>query len=400
MSGDTEATEFCESAALPKSTYLALATAALDPKPVSGWTHNFYRYPARFSPGFAAAAVAEFSRPGELVGDPYMGGGTAIVEAIAAGRSAIGNDLNALAAFVTRVKTTALTPAEITGIRSWAQVLVPTLNYRAAADKVAQFVDWEKARNLSLPRARFIKKLVASALASLATLPSMNAQAFVRCVVLRAGQWALDGRRRHTPLDDFRDKLLTLTEEMLEASMLLATQVRRSGGRAIVLNMDAAHLDQASVFHDEGRRLALVVTSPPYPGVHVLYHRWQVDGRRETPAPYWIAGCNDGQGASYYNFGDRRQGAADSYFQNSLLTLKAIRGIVKDGGHMIQLVAFNRPEEQLPRYLENLRVAGFAETRVRGRERIWREVPNRKWHATLLGQTHAAREVVLVHRAV
>ena len=29
----------------------------------------------------------------------------------------------------------------------------------------------------------------------------------------------------------------------------------------------------------------LVVTSPPYPGIHMLYHRWQVDGRKETDAP-------------------------------------------------------------------------------------------------------------------
>ena len=34
--------------------------------------------------------------------------------------------------------------------------------------------------------------------------------------------------------------------------------------------------------------IKLVLTSPPYPGVHVLYHRWQVQGRRETPAPFWI----------------------------------------------------------------------------------------------------------------
>ena len=33
----------------------ALAEAAADHKPVSGWTHNFYRYPARFSPQFVRA---------------------------------------------------------------------------------------------------------------------------------------------------------------------------------------------------------------------------------------------------------------------------------------------------------------------------------------------------------
>ena len=41
-----------------------------------------------------------------------------------------------------------------------------------------------------------------------------------------------------------------------------------------------------------------VLTSPPYPGVHVLYHRWQVDGRKEAPGPFWIAGKLDGAGSS------------------------------------------------------------------------------------------------------
>ena len=42
----------------------------------------------------------------------------------------------------------------------------------------------------------------------------------------------------------------------------------------------------------------LVLTSPPYPGVYVNYHRWKLRGRREIPAPYWIAGREDGNGMS------------------------------------------------------------------------------------------------------
>src|SRR5437764_15353798 len=92
-----------------QAAFSILADAALDRQPVSGWTHNFYRYPARFSPRFAAAAIQCFSKPSELILDPYMGGGTAVVESIAAGRRVVGNDLNSLAAFITKVKTTMLT---------------------------------------------------------------------------------------------------------------------------------------------------------------------------------------------------------------------------------------------------------------------------------------------------
>src|SRR6185437_1913674 len=110
---------------LGEAAFTAVAEAALDRQPVSGSTHNFYRYPARFSPRFAAAVIEHFSRPGDLIADPYMGGGTAIVEALVAGRRVVGNDLNSLATFITKVKITPLTPAEVASIREWVLRNVP-----------------------------------------------------------------------------------------------------------------------------------------------------------------------------------------------------------------------------------------------------------------------------------
>ena len=43
-------------------------------EPVSGFTHNYYPYPARFSPYFARAAIEALSRTGDGVVDPFIGG--------------------------------------------------------------------------------------------------------------------------------------------------------------------------------------------------------------------------------------------------------------------------------------------------------------------------------------
>jgi hypothetical protein len=390
-----------------ESAFAALAEAARDRQPVSGWTHNFYRYPARFSPVFAAAAIKHFSRPGELVCDPYMGGGTAVVEAVAAGRRVVGNDLNSLATFITKVKITALSADEVRALRHWSEKQVPSFTYHRPIEELAPFIDEEKTKNLTLIRARFIKKAIAAALVTIAKLPTENSRDFAKCAVLRVAQWALDGRGRHTSLADFRSKLTLATAEMLLSISAFRTRIKKKNcGHATLVNRSAAELDHAAIFRDRMQRVSLVVTSPPYPGVHVLYHRWQVDGRRETPAPYWITGCNDGEGASFYNFGDRRQAAADTYFRTSLATLDSIRRILLPDAYMVQLVAFNRPEEQLDRYLDNMSATGFREVLppqcIPGllSGRIWREVPNRKWHAAAKGRTHSAREVVLVHRPI
>jgi hypothetical protein len=174
-----------------------------------------------------------------------------------------------------------------------------------------------------------------------------------------------------------------------------------AGGAPVLVHGSAEHASDFEPFKS-GSRADIVVTSPPYPGIHVLYHRWQVDGRRETPAPYWIANCLDGQGDAFYNFGSRKQASHDDYFESSLRTLKGVRKAMRTGAVMVQLIAFSDARRQLPRYLFNMTAAGFQELRLSGTRlrRIWREVPRRTWHADLQGSTGGAREVVLLHEAV
>jgi DNA modification methylase len=77
---------------LPEEAQRKLILGARDVDHVRGLTHDFYKYPARFSPNFARAASETFTKPGDLVLDPHVGGGTTIVEALAVGREAVGVD--------------------------------------------------------------------------------------------------------------------------------------------------------------------------------------------------------------------------------------------------------------------------------------------------------------------
>ena len=371
--------------------------AALDQTPISGLTHKFYRYPARFSPQFAAAAIEAFSQPGDLVLDPYMGGGTTVVEALIRNRQAVGCDLNSLAVFVTRAKTTVLSDGDTQALREWADNTVPTLSYWLTPDDLDEFICERRTKNLTLPEARPIKKVLALALRSLSAL-SDQAAPIARCALLNTGQWALNGRSHQPNLTEFRKRLQSTVHEMLGGIVALRGAVQHNCSTPVLINDSAAMLDEHKPFTD-GVRAGLVVTSPPYPGIHMLYHRWQIDGRRESPAPYWLAQCQDGHGASFYTFAYRSEEAADKYFAESLRTLIAIRRVVKTGALFVQLIAFANPKRHLPRYLANMEDAGFAEVRG-GKQRLWRNVPGRKWHATLKGTLPSAREVVLIHEAV
>ena len=375
---------------------------------IRGLTHGFYRYPARFSPRFPAAAINCFTKHGDIVLDPYMGGGTTVVEALAAGRRAIGNDLNELAVFVARVKTTSLSSDETEALRAWAADIAQKVNYRYAISAPVIPADAKQTRNLGLYRSRYVKKGISVALATISDLPTDACRNFARCAILHVAQLALDGRRTHTSLSEFRSKLKSRTEEMLREIHSFtdaSTSQSRREDRCYIYEGNAQDLPLQPVFTTHGEKADVVITSPPYPGVHVLYHRWQVDGRKETPAPYWIAACREGEGAAYYNFGGRKQSGLRRYFATATATFRAVRQVMKDGAYVVQLVAFSDPATQLSRYLAAMEQAGLEEVYLSGRSadpsdlRIWRDVPNRKWHAVCRGVGRAAREVVLIHRA-
>jgi len=74
-------------------------------------THNYHRYPAKFIPQLTARLIKENSRIGDLVCDPFMGSGTALVEAIVNGRRAYGTDINPVAVLISKAKTTPIEPA-------------------------------------------------------------------------------------------------------------------------------------------------------------------------------------------------------------------------------------------------------------------------------------------------
>lgn len=375
---------------------LALRTGATYDGQVNGATHQFYRYPARFSPQFARAAIHAFSKPGELVLDPFMGGGTAIVESLLAGRRCIGNDLNSLAVFLARVKTTPLTALEALSVEAWARTHVPKLSYTQAHDSPIASGNEGQLRNLSIPRARPIKKIISLALSSLDALGTNTARDFCRCAILNAGQWALNGRRIPVTAGEFRTYLSAKTLEMLSALSAYAAALPPDHLPARLIHGPAAEV-RNTLRLGSSEWADIVVTSPPYPGIHLLYHRWQVDGRKESPAPYWIAGCRDGKGAAYYNIADRRDQSSIAYFEGIQAAFSDLRPALKAGAFVVQLLAFARPRSHLPRYLSAMIEAGYEE--VRDGKRIWRRVPRRKWHASTMGATTSSREVVLVHRA-
>jgi hypothetical protein len=396
---------------LESSALQSLINAIHCKKPVAGFTHDFYRYPARFSPQFANAVIQSFSQPGDVVMDPFMGGATTLVEARALNRIGIGLDVNELSCFLARVKTTLLTADDARAIRAWIGQTIPALNLRVTAKRPHRWIADGYQRNINTRQTWPIRKALELALARVHSLRSNNQQNFVRAVLLKTGQWALDCRSDVPSVALFRRKLEHFLEEMIEASAGYAEILNSCDGGSryasapmptIILHRSAATIHEEPAVSEYGPP-RLILTSPPYPGVHVLYHRWQILGRRETPAPFWISNTLDGSGSSYYAFGDRKQPNLESYFSTALAAFSSLARIAVRDTIIVQMVAFSEASWQLPKYLDTLSRAGFEESNIADISntsdgRLWRNVPNRKWYADQRASIGAAKEVVLFHR--
>lgn len=375
-----------------------------DANPVSGITHNFYRYPARFSPAFARAFIAACTSRGDLVIDPFVGGGTTLVEAMMLGRRAIGTDVNSLAVFISTVKTTPLPEPLLVELETWIARLPAKLNVRRTA---ARFTTWAAQgyyRNIGCARTWRLRKLLELALTEVEFLPDPRAAAFARCAILRTGQWALDGRKAIPSAASFRQMLRNNFEDMLGGVRILpSVKSCDHPGTLTILQAPAADLHGQRLIVSSGPP-QLILTSPPYPGLHVLYHRWQILGRREASAPYWIAGKLDGSTSLYYTLGDRREIELKRYFQQLEACFRSIALVAGPQTTIVQMVAFSEPVWQLPRYLGVMERCGLREVRLPEHHgiaedgRLWRQVPNRKWHAKQQAKAPGACEVVLIHK--
>src|SRR4051795_10470984 len=81
------------------------------------WGHSYHpmcSYIASFPAALTHAFIARYSRPGDVVVDPFSGRGTTPLQACAEGRIGAGNDLNPLAHLLTAAKVDPATRAETT----------------------------------------------------------------------------------------------------------------------------------------------------------------------------------------------------------------------------------------------------------------------------------------------
>ncbi len=374
-----------------------LASAAESRGYASDLTHPLYRYPGRMSPHLARALILGLTEPGDIILDPFSGGGTTAVEALSNGRRAVCCDLNTLACFVTRAKAWPVRKQSLPIYQRWA----------ASAQSGLQNSTYPSQPLVTSDGSGYAPRTHALLLhlrdeALGVKDPSIRRLALL--TVLRVGQLCFDCRRTPPSPKVFRDLFQSVAQTVLERMDLYTSACgghRWPGGlrRSLrVLRADAKDLPER-LRAVRVKPVSLILTSPPYPGVHVLYHRWQVYGRRETALPYHLLYLNDGFFESHYTFGSRKQ-PDKLYFDSFEPVFTSLRRLTTPSTLVAQVVGFADPQLHLPRFRDVMACAGFEEVidPESPDSAIARIVPHRRWYAELSTGQGSGNEFLLIHR--
>jgi hypothetical protein len=180
--------------------------------------------------------------------DPHVGGGTTLVEAIAAGREAVGVDISTLAEFVTSIKCTVFSEAELDMLERWARRVAASVDIHKPSISLSDYQKLGYYKHLDHPSRWRLRKAIEQSLASAIGLGAPRLEAFGRCVVLRTAQWALDGRSKPATVQDFRRILRDTAIDMVRGARDLRASVEANGRHPVTI----LHRSAAGVEDDAG----------------------------------------------------------------------------------------------------------------------------------------------------
>lgn len=297
-------------------------------------THGFHTYPAGLHPDAAACLVRAF--PGRSVLDPFCGGGTVLVEALLAGRRAVGRDVSSVAVLVARARTSRADEDTLTRVRSRARALAAEAG---------------RARDLPPPGLRELVE------------PWHDPPALVELEALRRGLTQAEAEEPRAVADllwaCFSAIVVKASHRVSDTSarreprarapgttaVLFHKKVRELGRRVAALrDAVAADVPDAEVALGDARELRLassvdlVLTSPPYPTV---YDYLPMQALREA----WL-GVRSPRGRE---IGSRRGFASNDphdaharWLDDTARWTRAAASALAPGGHLVVVIGDGR----------------------------------------------------------
>ena len=158
--------------------------------------HRFHSYCARFPSEIAETAIAEYSKKGDSIYDPFCGSGTTLTAGLVLGRRVIGSDIDVLAGMLSTVKCT---PASSDAYRRWRS------RFEKRLDRAFTEISTEWSRDLRPVPGETLK--VGELQLALPSFPELNYWFPPQLVALHAAIAA----EAHRSIDDHMEQVALLS---------------------------------------------------------------------------------------------------------------------------------------------------------------------------------------------
>lgn len=382
---------------------------SLNTKRINGKTHTFYRYPAAFSPVFAETIIQNLSKPGDLILDPFVGGGTSAVEAFALQRKFYGIDVNPLSVLVSKVKTTILSNKKIVFIKKFNEKIINTkINFKSKRRKnhnnLSNYFNTKNFSNDEIRKINQIKSGLEQYHFGINKIKDIAVRNFLTCLLLRTTKNILDNVRPIGSFKKFKIDLVNNCNRMLsdmvdfEKELEINKSIYGSHNKVKILKSDILKLRKINSL--KKGKIKLILTSPPYPGINISYNRWQLHGRRDTKLPYWIMNTKAPVFTKLnYKRGEKRK--LNDYYQNMTKVFRNLRPYCSSSCLIVKLLSFRNKIKEFRMYREAMDKAGLEEIKIlkKGDGRLWRTVPKRRWQVRYSKKKlKSNKEVLLVYK--
>jgi len=243
--------------------------------------HSIHPYPARFIPQIPRRAILEYSRPGDLVLDPFAGSGTTLLEASLLDRPSIGVDNNAVAHLVSHAKTVQYVTGDVKALTDFLHDLPSARTF----DVIGADVDIPSYKEIDYwfdPEAKLDLGYLRERIRSLSEPAQTLAFATLSSIIVRVSYQDSDTRYAKIEKPYEPGKALKWYKQKLSQA-IRGVQEIMNYPRA---NSTTYLADTRTIPFVASNSVQLVVTSPPYLNAYDYhkYHRHRlhwIDGNVE-----------------------------------------------------------------------------------------------------------------------
>lgn len=224
--------------------------------------HKLFSYPAKFQANLPESIIKTFTNEGDLILDPFSGGGTTSAEAIKQGRSSFAMDLNPISIIVSRAKTTKLSAKNFQDVFKLLENLERPRTYK--------FLNKEEVTLLGKELADFAEAIAIQ----VKNITNKKYVSLITTVAIKRIKLATRRDKEHLRKASFSQHIDYIADEIEKVSNFFLSEriVQMNTSNEVVFGSN----------HEiplQGSTVKMIITSPPYPGVDIEYNLIQLQRR-------------------------------------------------------------------------------------------------------------------------